>query len=256
MNSLLVRSKEEEGIVDPPRLLTGRDIIARLGVPEGPAVGRLLEALREAQAAGEVTRSRRRARVRRTAGGRARKGAGRTMNAAEIGFIAILAIVVAFYLIVLRPQQQEQSRQQKDIKDLQVGDEVLTTSGFLGTVKDVVIPEIGPGADRDRLRQRRRDERAFDGDRAAGSRRPDDVLRGAANSESRILKKREADAQVVESSIGAGDPRGRGGRDLRRLARRAGSLPAGRHSRCRAAGAFRARSLGIDLPCKSTEASR
>lgn len=66
------------------------------------------------------------------------------MNAAEIGFIAILAIVVAFYLIVLRPQQQEQSRQQKDIKDLQVGDEVLTTSGFLGSVKDVVIPDSGP----------------------------------------------------------------------------------------------------------------
>jgi preprotein translocase subunit YajC len=66
------------------------------------------------------------------------------MNAAEIGFIAILSIVVAFYLIVLRPQQQEQSRQQKDVKDLQIGDEVLTTSGFLGSVKDVVIPESGP----------------------------------------------------------------------------------------------------------------
>ncbi len=66
------------------------------------------------------------------------------MNAAEIGFIAILAIVVAFYLIILRPQQQEQSRQQKDVQDLQIGDEVLTTSGFLGQVKDVVIPESGP----------------------------------------------------------------------------------------------------------------
>jgi poly(A) polymerase len=55
MNGLLVRSKEEEGIVDPPRLLTGHDIIAKLAVPEGPVVGRLLEALREAQAAGEVT---------------------------------------------------------------------------------------------------------------------------------------------------------------------------------------------------------
>jgi preprotein translocase subunit YajC len=66
------------------------------------------------------------------------------MNAAEVGFVAILGIVVAFYLIVLRPQQQEQSRQQKDIKDLQVGDEVLTTSGFLGTVKEVFIPESGP----------------------------------------------------------------------------------------------------------------
>lgn len=54
MNSLLVRSMKEEGIVDPPRLLTGSDIIARFGVPEGPVIGRLLEALREAQAAGDV----------------------------------------------------------------------------------------------------------------------------------------------------------------------------------------------------------
>ena len=55
MNSLLVRFRKEEGIVDPPRFLTGHDIIVRLGVPEGPVIGRLLEALREAQAAGEVT---------------------------------------------------------------------------------------------------------------------------------------------------------------------------------------------------------
>ena len=66
------------------------------------------------------------------------------MNAAEIGFLAIIGVVIAFYLIVLRPQQQEQHRQQKDIRDLQVGDEVLTTSGFLGTVKEVIIPESGP----------------------------------------------------------------------------------------------------------------
>jgi preprotein translocase subunit YajC len=66
------------------------------------------------------------------------------MSAAEISAIAVVAIVVAFYLIVLRPQQQAQKKQQQDIKDLQVGDEVLTTSGFLGTVKDVHIPESGP----------------------------------------------------------------------------------------------------------------
>ena len=66
------------------------------------------------------------------------------MNAAEIGAIAVVAIVIAFYLIVLRPQQQEQKRQQKDIQDLQVGDEVLTTSGFLGTVRDIHVPEEGP----------------------------------------------------------------------------------------------------------------
>ncbi|HXK34776.1 MAG TPA: preprotein translocase subunit YajC [Dehalococcoidia bacterium] len=66
------------------------------------------------------------------------------MNEAEIGAIAVLAIILAFYLIVLRPQQQEQKRQRKDIQELQVGDEVLTTSGFLCTVKEIHIPESGP----------------------------------------------------------------------------------------------------------------
>ena len=66
------------------------------------------------------------------------------MNAAEIGFIVIVAIIIAFYLIVLRPQQQDQKRQREDIKNLQVGDEVLTTSGFLGTVTEVYVPQSGP----------------------------------------------------------------------------------------------------------------
>jgi poly(A) polymerase len=55
MNGLLVRSMKEEGIVDPPRYLTGQDIIRDVGVPAGPKIGKLLELLREAQAAGEVS---------------------------------------------------------------------------------------------------------------------------------------------------------------------------------------------------------
>jgi poly(A) polymerase len=55
MNALLVRSVEEEGIVSPPRLLTGNDIMSELGLTQGPIIGRLLAALEEAQAAGEVT---------------------------------------------------------------------------------------------------------------------------------------------------------------------------------------------------------
>jgi poly(A) polymerase len=54
MASLLVRSVEQEGIMAAPRLLTGRDIMSALGLAEGPLIGRLLEALAEAQAAGEV----------------------------------------------------------------------------------------------------------------------------------------------------------------------------------------------------------
>jgi poly(A) polymerase len=55
MNSLLVRSNHEEGIVDQAQLLDGNDIMKGLGIPAGPMIGKLLEALREAQAAGEVT---------------------------------------------------------------------------------------------------------------------------------------------------------------------------------------------------------
>lgn len=40
--------------VAPPPLVTGHDLMVELGLTEGPEVGRLLEALREAQAAGEV----------------------------------------------------------------------------------------------------------------------------------------------------------------------------------------------------------
>jgi poly(A) polymerase len=40
--------------VSPPALLTGRELIDALHIPPGPEVGRLLELIREAQAAGEV----------------------------------------------------------------------------------------------------------------------------------------------------------------------------------------------------------
>lgn len=54
MNGLLVRSSEDAGIVHPPRLLTGYDIMSSLNLSEGPAIGRLLAAVEEAQAAGDI----------------------------------------------------------------------------------------------------------------------------------------------------------------------------------------------------------
>jgi poly(A) polymerase len=45
----------EEGVVSPPKLISGHDLIDTLGMSPGPEVGQLLEAVREAQAAGEVT---------------------------------------------------------------------------------------------------------------------------------------------------------------------------------------------------------
>jgi tRNA nucleotidyltransferase/poly(A) polymerase len=46
--------RQPEKVVRPPALITGEDVMA-LGVPQGRAVGQLLEAVREAQAVGEVS---------------------------------------------------------------------------------------------------------------------------------------------------------------------------------------------------------
>jgi poly(A) polymerase len=55
MNSLLVRLEGPDGIVNAPRIVTGHDIMAEFGLAEGPVIGRLLEAVQEAQSLGEVT---------------------------------------------------------------------------------------------------------------------------------------------------------------------------------------------------------
>ena len=47
--------ERHEQTVAPPALVTGDDLMAELGLDPGPQIGRLLEAVREAQAAGEVT---------------------------------------------------------------------------------------------------------------------------------------------------------------------------------------------------------
>jgi tRNA nucleotidyltransferase/poly(A) polymerase len=52
----LMEARWERGdiVVSPPRLLNGNQVMRELNLRPGPAVGRLLEALREAQAGGEV----------------------------------------------------------------------------------------------------------------------------------------------------------------------------------------------------------
>ena len=66
------------------------------------------------------------------------------MNAAEISFIVILAVIAAFYIIFIRPARQEQKRVEDTIRDLHVGDEVVTTAGFFARVKRIETPEAGP----------------------------------------------------------------------------------------------------------------
>ena len=52
-----------------------------------------------------------------------------------------LAIAALFYFAFLRPVQQEHKKQKDVLQNLRVGDDVLTTSGFIARVKEVRVPE-------------------------------------------------------------------------------------------------------------------
>jgi putative nucleotidyltransferase with HDIG domain len=52
---LLSRRHEDESVVRPERLIRGDDVMRELGIAAGPNVGRILAAVEEAQAAGEVS---------------------------------------------------------------------------------------------------------------------------------------------------------------------------------------------------------
>lgn len=62
-------------------------------------------------------------------------------------FIVYFVIIVGLFYIMSRPQKKEQKRLQQMLSELEVGDTVLTTSGFYGVVIDIdddtVIVEFG-----------------------------------------------------------------------------------------------------------------
>lgn len=65
-----------------------------------------------------------------------------------ISMVAMYAIIIgAMYFIFLKPQKKEQKRLQAMIAAVEIGDYVLTNSGFYGTIIDVtedtVIVEFG-----------------------------------------------------------------------------------------------------------------
>jgi len=51
---ILRKASEERELITPPRLIDGDELMAELGIPPGRELGRILEVIREGQAAGEV----------------------------------------------------------------------------------------------------------------------------------------------------------------------------------------------------------
>jgi preprotein translocase subunit YajC len=64
------------------------------------------------------------------------------------GFIVVLVLLAALWLLMIRPRQQQLKAQQRQIGALEVGDEIVTAGGLYGTVRrideDEVRVEIAP----------------------------------------------------------------------------------------------------------------
>jgi preprotein translocase subunit YajC len=65
------------------------------------------------------------------------------MNDAELLSLVFVAVMAAFYLMFIRPIHKDQERHKQQIRDLRIGDEVLTTSGFIARIKDIQVPAAG-----------------------------------------------------------------------------------------------------------------
>ena len=73
---------------------------------------------------------------------------GTSTTGGIIYMVVWLAVIFGFmYFIMIRPQKKEQKEKAAMMAELEVGDTILTTSGFYGTVIDIaddmVIVEFG-----------------------------------------------------------------------------------------------------------------
>ena len=76
-----------------------------------------------------------------------------------IFFALPLLMIVGFYFLLIRPQRNRQRSQRLLLSSLEVGDEIMTTGGMLGTIVEIdddegiVTVEIAPGTRVKMMRQ-------------------------------------------------------------------------------------------------------
>lgn len=64
-------------------------------------------------------------------------GQGQPQQNPIMAFLPMILLVVVFYFILIRPQQQRAKQQKKLIESIKSGDEVVTSSGIIGTIVTV-----------------------------------------------------------------------------------------------------------------------
>ncbi len=79
--------------------------------------------------------------------GDASTNAGMTGGLGFSYIISIVLMLAIFYFLMIKPQKKEQKRVEAMLADMEVGDVVVTTSGFYGVLIDIteedVIVEFG-----------------------------------------------------------------------------------------------------------------
>lgn len=65
------------------------------------------------------------------------------LASSPIGLILIYAVIIGvFWWFLMRPQKKEQKRLAQLLSELEVGDTVLTTSGFYGVIIDITEDDV------------------------------------------------------------------------------------------------------------------
>lgn len=74
-----------------------------------------------------------------------------------ITIIIFIGLIAFFWLFLIRPQQKRQKEHQKMLAAINKGDEVVTSGGVLGRIKDLdeqfITLEVAPGVDHKVQRQ-------------------------------------------------------------------------------------------------------
>ena len=69
------------------------------------------------------------------------------MNSSLILIIYVVAFIAIIYFMSIRPQRKQKKEREEMMSRLAIGDSILTTSGFYGTVidmtNDMVVVEFG-----------------------------------------------------------------------------------------------------------------
>lgn len=70
-----------------------------------------------------------------------------------VAFLPLLLMGVVFYFLLIRPQSQRRRAQMQMQSDVEVGDEIVTTAGIYGTIREIdddfgiVTVEVAPNTD-------------------------------------------------------------------------------------------------------------